>query len=115
MFNNFLHRSLRVISILFIIFLSTFSLDVFNEYQGLAIFPALFMHLLVPLILLIAVIVAWRWNLVGAIVFLGFAAYYVYSVGFDRHWSWYASISVPSAIIGFLFLISWFRKRKMIK
>jgi hypothetical protein len=113
MVNKFLHRGLWIISILFIVFLSIFSLDVFNEYQGLEIFPALFMHLLTPLILLIVVMVAQKWNLVGAVVFFGFAIYYVCAVGLNRHWSWYVAIPGPAAVIGILFLINWMQKNKL--
>jgi len=110
--NKFLHWSPRVLSLLFIAFLSIFALDVFSEYHGLAVLPALFMHLLIPLILLIAIIAAWKWDIVGAIVFFIFALYYVWMVGLDRHWSWYVSISGPAVIIGGLFLLNWLQKKK---
>jgi hypothetical protein len=110
--NKFLHWSPRILSLLFVLFLALFALDVFSEYQGLAALPALFMHLLLPLVLLLAVIAAWKWELVGTTVFAFFAVYYVWLVGFGRHWSWYVSISGPALIIGFLFLLDWLQKRK---
>ena len=45
-------------------------------------------------------------------MFLGFATLYIWDVGFTRPWSWYATIVAPAAIVGALFLISWFLKRK---
>jgi len=38
--------------------------------------------------------------------------FYVLMVGFGRPWSWYAGISGPAALVGILFLISWWQKRK---
>jgi len=113
MTNKFLHWSPRLLSLLFLIFLSLFALDVFNEYQGLAALPALLTHLLLPFVLLLAIIAAWKWDLVGAITFLAFAIYYVIMVGFGRHWSWYVSISGPALVIGILFLLSWIKNKKI--
>jgi len=108
---KFLYWIPRILSVLFILFLSLFALDVFSEYQGLAALPALAMHLLPSLILLIAVIAAWKWDLVGVIVFLAFALGYVWLAGLSRPWSWYVSISGPAAVTGILFLLSWIQKR----
>ncbi len=110
--NKFLYWSPRILSILFVMFLSVFALDVFSEYQGWAVLPALFMHLLIPLALLIAVIAAWKWDLVGAVVFILFALYYVWTVGLHRDWSVYAVISGPAIVTGILFLLNWLQKRK---
>lgn len=102
----------RVLSIAFILFLSLFALDVFAEYTGWELVLALFIHLLPSFILLGVVAVSWKHDLVGVIVFFGFAVFYVFAAGFDRHWSWYASISGPAAIVGTLFFLSWLQKRK---
>lgn len=110
--NKFLYWSPRILSLLFIILLSLFALDVLSEYQGLAILPALLMHLLMPIALLVAIIAAWRWELIGALTFFAFALYYVFLVGFNRDWSWYATISGPAVIIGFLFFLSWLKKKR---
>jgi hypothetical protein len=110
--NKFLYWSPRILSLLFVAFLSVFALDVFGQYQGLALWLALAVHLWLPIGLLIVVIAAWKWDLVGAIVFFAFALYYVWIVGLGRDWSWYASISLPAAIIGILFLLNWLYKRE---
>ena len=110
--NRFLHWSPRILSVAFVAFTSLFSLDVFNEYQGWVIVPALAAHLVIPLVVLVAVVVAWKWDVVGAALFFGFALYYVWMVGLNRDWTWYVSISGPAAVIGVLFLLSWFRREK---
>lgn len=112
MLKKFLYWSPRIISILFILFLSVFSLDVFSEYQGWKAIGAFLIHLTIPIVLLLAIVAAWKWDLVGAVVFFGFAIWYVWTVGLDGHWSWYLSISGPAALVGLLYLLSWFQKRQ---
>ncbi len=101
----------RILGIGFVLFLSLFSLDVFPSYSGWELLPALFMHLIPSLLLLFVLLIAWKYELVGTAVFLLFAIYYVWSVGLDRHWSWYASIALPTGLVGVLFLVSWFGKK----
>jgi hypothetical protein len=108
-----LHWAPRILSFGFVLFLSLFALDVFSEYSGFAIIVPLFMHLIPSFILLIVVAISWKYKLVGTTVFLGFSLFYIYSVGLDRHWSWYAGISLPAAIVGTLFLLSWISKKKV--
>lgn len=102
----------RILSLVFVGFLSLFALDVFTEYSGFAVVVPLLIHLIPSLILLALVIVAWKREIVGTITFLGFAVFYVYTVGFDRHWTWYAFISGPATIVGLLFLASWIEQKR---
>ena len=81
------------------------------EYTGWDLVLALFMHLLPPLILLGVVVISWKYDLVGAVVFFGFAVFYVFAAGFDRPWSWYAFISGPALIVAALFLVSRLQKK----
>ena len=115
MLDKSLYWAPRILSLLFIVFLSLFALDVFSEYQGLSVLLPLLIHLLPSLVLLAIVIIAWKYDLVGAISFLAAAIYYIWMVGLDRHWSWYASISGPAVIVGVLFFLSWLRKRKILE
>jgi hypothetical protein len=110
--NKLLYWSPRILSLLFVAFLSLFALDVVGQYQGLALVLALGMHLLIPIGLLVVVIAAWKWDLIGAVTFFAFALYYVWIVGLGRDWSWYASISLPAVIVGSLFLLNWLHKRE---
>jgi cell division protein FtsW (lipid II flippase) len=72
------------------------------------------MHLLPAFILLILFIIAWKYDLIGAIIFFILAIYYIGMVGLNHHWSWYAVISGPLILIGILFIFSW-RQKKSIK
>lgn len=107
-----LHLIPRILSVVFVLFLSLFALDVFDAYSGAAVIVPLLMHLLIPIVLLVALVLAWKWDLVGVIMFLGFAVYYIWMIGLGEHWSLYAVISAPSALIGILFLINWLVKRR---
>ncbi len=102
----------RILSIGFVLFLSLFSLDVFSEYSGWNAVLPLLIHLLPSFVLLGAVAISWKRDLIGAIIFFGFAVFYVFAVGFDRPWSWYAGISGPAAVVGIFFFLNWLLKRK---
>lgn len=110
--HKLLYWSPRILSLLFVAFLSLFALDVFGAYEGWALVLALFMHLLAPLIVLAAAIIAWKRELFGAIVFIFFALYYVWAVGVHMHWSIYVTIAGPAALISILYFVSWLQKRK---
>jgi hypothetical protein len=105
----------RILSIVFVLFLSLFSFDVFIESYGWQTILGFLIHLLPSFILLAIILISWKYELVGAITFLSFSIFYIFMVGLDRHWSWYVVISLPSAIIGILFLLSWFKNKKSIE
>lgn len=109
---HFFVVSPRAASLLFVAFLSLFALDVFEEYRGWALLPPLLIHLVPSFILLAAIGIAWHYDLFGALIFGGFAIWYVWMVGPDRPWSWYAAISGPALVVGALFAISWWVKKR---
>ena len=103
----------RVLGILFVLFTSLFSLDVFD--MGLSLWEsllALFMHLLVPTILLaIVVALAWRWEWVGALGFGGWALLYIFQFrGFN--WTVYILLAGIPFLIAILYLAGWLMKRQ---
>jgi Na+/proline symporter len=102
----------RVLAILFILFLSLFALDVFGAGYGVGeLLIALFMHLIPSLALVVVLILAWRWEWVGALAFLGFAAWYLLTAH-GQHWSAYALVAGIPALVGLLFLTAWIVKRQ---
>jgi cell division protein FtsW (lipid II flippase) len=109
--NKILHWAPRTLSVLFVGFLCLFSFDSFAEFNGWQSILAVVIHLAIPAVVLLGAIIAWKKDLVGAVIFFFFAVYYVYMAGLDRHWSWYASISGPAFFIGILYLLNWFQKR----
>jgi hypothetical protein len=106
----------RVLSILFIIFLALFSLDVFSpglSWKEIAI--ALFMHN-TPVFVLIAVLwISWKHEIVGGIAFILAGLLYIFLLLFRNDFQWYMLswsliIAGPAFLIGILFLMNWYKK-----
>ena len=107
---SFLKRVLfwapRLLCIAFIVFLSSFALDVFHEFDGFGqTTAALLIHLVPSFIFTAVLLFAWKWEWVGAVLFSGFALYYA-ATNF-RHPRWVLTISGPLFVVGLLFLASW--------
>ena len=108
----------RIISILFLAFLTLFSLDIFgNGYSFWETIVGLFMHNIPVFILAIVLWISWNKHgwLAGTIFLLaGFA--YIYLTIFRGAVPWYIGLSwsmilaAPAIFIGILFLIGWKRK-----
>jgi hypothetical protein len=115
--NGFLFWTPRIISILFILFLSIFSFDVFDSCEGFfQCAGALFMHSIPSLLLLVFLVVAWKYELVGAIGFFGFGLFYIITMAFNAPSiligiSWALIIAGPAIIVGVLFFWDWKKKR----
>lgn len=118
--SKFIYWTPRILSILFILFLMLFSLDVFgNNYTFWQVVLGLFMHNIPTLILLIFVIISWKYELVGAIAFIVAGFVYIALLLIKNNFEWYMLswsliISGPAFLIGILFLINWLKKRKFI-
>jgi len=108
----------RILSILFICFLMLFSLDVFEpgaSVKDIAI--GLFMHNIPALILLVITIIAWKHEIVGGVAFILAGILYLVlviqnGVPLLMVLSWSLTISGPAFLIGILYLVGWFKKRK---
>lgn len=110
--NNVIYWLPRILSLCFVVFVSLFALDAFSGPDLAENIAGFLIHLIPSVIILLLVIIAWKYDLVGAIVFFGLAILYVFMVGFDRHWSWYLGISGPAVLVGALYLASWIQGRK---
>lgn len=98
----------RGLVILMAIFISLFALDVFGEgYDFWQTLLALFMHLLPTFAVLLALAIAWRWEGIGGILFIGLGACYIISFGGRFNWSVYLIIAGPLFLAGLLFLVNW--------
>ncbi|MFH1543407.1 MAG: hypothetical protein ABIE03_02630 [Patescibacteria group bacterium] len=103
----------RILSLLFVAFLTIFSFDVFEEYHGWEAIIPLFLHNLPVLILLAVIILAWKkYDLIGAAIFLATAVLWLWWAGFDRPWSSYVLIFGPAFLVSALFFLNWFIKRR---
>jgi len=103
---NVLYWAPRLLCVAFIIFLSSFAIDVVHEFNGFGQSTAALLFHLVPSFIFTAVLLfAWKWEWVGAVLFSGFAVYFAASN--LRHPRWVLTISAPLLVVGLLFLASW--------
>lgn len=104
----------RILSILFGLFLSLFALDVFDLGLGPGeIIVALLMHLVPVFVVTIALVTAWKWEWVGAVLFAALAVFYVVWTRGKFHWSAYLAISGPLLVINALFLFNWIYRAQL--
>ena len=112
----------RIICMLAILCISLFATDVFSP--GLTIWQQLgayLIHLIPSFILLVFLIVAWKWEYIGGVIFiiigLGLSPI-VFVHNYKMNHSIWMSIfiiliiTVPFAIVGVLFIVSHFKKKK---
>ena len=104
----------RIAGILFILFISLFALDIFDLQLGFwGTVVGLFMHLIPSILLTIAIVIAWKREWFGALLFIGWAIWYVsfFMRGFD--WIVYGLIAGLPALIGLLFLVGWIWRKQI--
>jgi len=107
----------RILTILFVLFLSAFALEAFNDFQVFWKCVLAFCIGLLPAAIVAAILaVAWRWEWVGAALFTLAAVYYAWSWTIPpRHMQWEATagISGPLLVIAGLFLANWIERAKV--
>ena len=118
--NKFIYWTPRILSILFLCFLAVFSLDVISPDLSLGqIVLGLFMHNIPVFILLIVLLISWKYEIVGGVVFILAGALYVAMILiniFRNSFEWYMllwilMIAGPAFLVGILFIINWLKKR----
>jgi hypothetical protein len=98
----------RLLGIAFAAFLTVFALDVFEEGLGAREMTAALGAHLIPTVLILAMTaLAWKWERMGALLFLGLGIAYLAAFPARLHWSAYLAISGPLFLTGALFLASW--------
>jgi hypothetical protein len=116
---NWMFWTTRIIAIIFIVFLSSFSLDVFfvNGYGFWETLLAFLMHNIPVFILVAALWISWKkheWF--GGTIFIALGIYYLALMMINATvpslivWS-IASIACPAILIGILFFVNWYKKR----
>jgi hypothetical protein len=105
----------RLAGSLFALFLSLFAFDVFGMQLGFwGTLAALFMHLIPSLLLAVAVILAWRWEWVGAVLFIGWGVWYGLSLSRgDFDLMTFLLIGGIPALVGLFFLAGWIWRRQI--
>ena len=104
----------RVLGVLIAIFVSLFALDVFGEsYSFRETIAALAMHLIPTAVILITLAVAWRWERVGGILFIGLGVLYITLFWDPSRLPAYLMISGPLFLVGVLFLLNGFYREEI--
>ncbi len=118
--NKFIYWTPRILSIIFILFLAMFSLDVFDMKLGFwETLLGLFMHNIPVFILLAVLLISWKREIVGGIAFILAGLLYVAIMMINMfrnpfEWymvSWNIIVAGPAFLIGILFVINWLKKR----
>jgi hypothetical protein len=116
--SKFVYWTPRILSIIFLLFLAMFSLDVFgNGYTFWQTVVGLLINNIPVLILTIFLFIAWKHELVGAIAFCTGGLLYIIWLFINPKFEWYMLswaliIAGPAFLVGILFFIGWKQKRK---
>jgi len=115
----------RILCILAILFVSMFALDSFSPghsiWQQLGTF---FIHLIPSYVLTAILIVAWKWEKIGGIIFIAIGlalSPFVFMLNYNRtHSVWVslfiiAMITFPFVVVGILFITSYNMKKKSLQ
>lgn len=113
----------RMICILAILFISQFATDAFNT-KGVTLMQQILdflMHLIPSFILIIVLVIAWKWELIGGIILtligLGFAPF-IFNHNYGMNHSLGISIGIvlainfPFILAGILFILSHVKNKK---
>ena len=93
----------RILGIIFILFISLFALDVFIPGYSLGrMITAFLIHLAPAYILTLILIIAWFWELIGGILYLGLALAYIFLTG--GNFLSKLPIATPLILLGILFI-----------
>lgn len=104
----------RILSIVLACFISVFALDVFAEHLSfLQTILALTMHLIPTFIMIAAIVIAWRWEWVGAAVFGALGAIYIAQTLPRHHPDWILIIAGPALLVAALFLADWIKRTEV--
>jgi len=95
----------RIVGIAVCLFLGMFALDSTGRL------PDFVAHVAPVLALLVAVLLSWRWEWVGAVVFIGVAFAYAWMA--RDHLAWIPLIAGPLLLAGILFSLSWLRHEEL--
>ncbi len=111
-----------ILSLLLIIYLEIFSLEFLTpEGDWVEIIIGLFIHNIPLIVLLMILIISWKYEIVGVIAFFLAGLLYVTLnvVRFPDGWymalAWTLPIGVPLFLISILFLINWRKKVQLVK
>ncbi|MDE3201280.1 MAG: hypothetical protein KGN79_10210 [Acidobacteriota bacterium] len=108
-----LYWSPRILSILFALFITVFAFDVFDANGGfVAHFLALLLHLVPTFVLALAILLAWRWEWIGAAIFASCGLLYSMWAA-PRNLQWILILGLPMFVIAALYMASWIKRTQI--
>jgi len=111
---NLLYWPPRAICILFACFISLFALDVFGEgYSFWETVLAFLMHQIPTALVALVLMIAWRWEWVGGILFVVLGLFYIVNFWGRFPLSVYFTIAGPLFLIAYLFFVNWWYKEEI--
>jgi hypothetical protein len=111
----------RILGILFLAFSFLFSLDAFSPGATAGeMLVGFLMHNIPAIALLIVLILSWKKEIIGGVIFTMVGVLYFVMVAMEgikdgiglNIISWNLTISLPAILIGILFLAGWMNKKK---
>jgi len=98
----------RTICIVFTVLISFFAIDVFGESKGIwETILALLMHLIPTFILVVILVITWRREWIGGILFIALGFLYIINMWGQFPLMTYIVVAGPLIITGILFLLNW--------
>lgn len=104
--NKILYWTPRVLGILFAFFISLFALDVFAEYGFPEVLVALFMHLIPTFLVVGLLLIAWKWNLIGGLLYIGIGLFYIWLGWGKFDGITFLIIAGPVFLVGVFFVLN---------
>lgn len=110
----------RILTIIFILFLVMFSLDVFGEgLTGWQLLWVFLLHNIPVFVLIIVLFFSWKHEIVGGVSFILAGILYIlfnlvniFRNGFEWYYlAWIAEISGFAFLVGILFIYNWINER----
>jgi len=108
----------RVLGILIASFITIFAFDVFIEdYSWLEKIVAFLMHLIPTFILLVTLIISWRYRLIGGITYIILGFLYLFGTRAYQFLPASLVITLPLVVVGILFILSQYlpKSKKTLK
>lgn len=111
--HEFLYWAPRALCIMFALFTSIFALDVFEGDRGFwETAQALIMHLIPTFLIVILLVLSWRWEWIGGYLFIVLAAAYIVMSWGQPFAKWWVLLLMagPLVLTGALFLVNWYKR-----
>lgn len=101
-------------SIAFAVFVSLFALDVFGAGYGFwGTLVALAMHLIPTAIIVVALVLAWRWEWIGTVLYAAAGCFLMYWNLARGNPVGAIALAVPLFLIAALFALNWIKRKEL--